>query len=313
MVKRDLKFGNDVFKNLILEDDGNDFELMYWDLWIVILLHNLFDNNWENLINAIIKNSSTSNRYSCESMVSHIKYFREKLSQNNVNCRDIILSVDEITIKKQLIKANKKVMKLEFQSKEKSLWMQKTPRVVLFESAMKGNPNALPVGTGKYLGKFRSKFKTKTHYNKNQAYNLSEKLSEYIKKNEPVKIANKSAFYRAFLTVIIEEMSNIDDSFGQIGMLASDVFKNYLAISWRELNVDFREYFDDLIKLIIWEDYGTFDGLYLSIFSRLTKDELYEVSLIIKNEYEILKTSDLDYPAKKALVLMGLCNIDHPP
>ena len=312
MVKRDLKFGNDVFKTIALKEDEIHFELMYWDLWIVILLHNLFNHEWAYLTNEIIRNRSTSKRYDCESMLSHIKYLREKLLQYNLDCRDIISSIDDVTIKKQIIKAKKKVMKLEFQTKEKSLWMQRTPRVIFFEQAMLGNPNALPVETKKYIAKFKPKFKTKTHYNENQAYRLSEKLSDYIEKNEPLQLANRASFYRAFLTVIINEMNNIDDSFGQIGMLTSEVFKKYLDISWRELNVDFREYFDDLIKLIIWEDFRTFDRIYSSIFSESTKDELYYISLILKKEYETLKTNDLDYHAKKALALIGLCNADHP-
>ena len=308
MVKRDLKFGNDIFKTIVLEEQGIDFELMYWDLWIIISLHTLFNNQWTDLINAIIKNSTTSNRYCCESMLSHIKYLREKLLQYNIDYRDIISCIDEVTIKKQLIKAKKKVIKLEYQSKEKSLWMQRTPRVVLFEQAMQGNPNALPVGTKKYIDKFRPKFKTKTHYNEDQAYRLSEKLSEYFEKNEPVSISNKAAFYRAFLTVIIDEMSNIDDSFGQIGMLSSSIFKKYLDIPWRELDVDFRAYYDDLIKLVIWEDYGVFDEFYASIFLGLTKHELYDISLMLKNEHEILKTNGLEYQAKNAMVLLILCN-----
>jgi len=38
MVKRDLKFGNDIFKTISLKENEIDFELMNWDLWIVILL-----------------------------------------------------------------------------------------------------------------------------------------------------------------------------------------------------------------------------------------------------------------------------------
>ena len=101
MVKRDLKFGNDIFKTIVLEEQGIDFELMYWDLWIIISLHTLFNNQWTDLINAIIKNSTTSNRYCCESMLSHIKYLREKLLQYNIDYRDIISCIDEVTIKKQ--------------------------------------------------------------------------------------------------------------------------------------------------------------------------------------------------------------------
>ena len=239
--------------------------------------------------------------------MSHIHHLREKFLHNNLDYRYINLTIDDVTLKTQFIKAKKKILDFGFQPKEKSLWMLRTPRVVFLEKALQGNSKALPESTEKYINIFRAKFKTATHYNQDQAYTLSEKLSAYIEKNESMPISKLSAFYRAFLTVIIENMGNIDDSYGQIGLLSSEIFKKYLGISWRNLNVDFRAYYDDLINLVIWEGYGTFDTFYSSLFSGLTKEETNVVALMLQSQKEILEKNNLDYQAKTALVLIKLC------
>lgn len=308
MAKRDIKYGNDIFRKINLEQTENIFELTYWDLWVVLLCQKLFGNKWYDLKSAIEGNCDTYNRYNCESMLSHIQYLREKLSSLYLNHADIVSNIDEETIRRQLVKAKKKVLTLGFQEKEKSYWMLNTPRIVFSEKAIKGNSKALPESTKKYVDIFRKKFKTKTHYNEDQACDLSEKLSFYIEKNENIPISKRSAFYRAFLTVIVTNMDNIDDSFGQIGMLTSEVFEKYLAIPWRELNVKLKHYFDDLINFVIWEDYGSTAQLTSSLFLGLTIEELQDFALMLHDKKNDLKINKLNYQAEKAFKLIETTN-----
>ena len=42
-------------------------------------------------------------------------------------------------------------------------------------------------------------------------------------------------------------MNNIDDSYGQIGMLSQSVFEKYLKLDWRQLPLSAKDYFTDII------------------------------------------------------------------
>lgn len=299
MPKRDIIYGNHIFNQL-----ESSYELTYWNLWILLLLHYKFNDNWDDLISTIKNTGSNHYRYNAESMISHIYKLRKHLSSTNISSTDLTKDIDIITIKKQLIKAKRKVLELGFQDKEKSLWMQQTPRAILFEKALKGNPNALPVNIDKYIKEIRTKFKKKSGYSEDQAYDLSEKLSKYIEKNEKLPTTELSAFYRGFLSVILEKMDYIDDSYGQIGMLSSEVFNKYIGIYWRDLSVDFKSYFDDLIKYVIWDGYCITDSSYSSLFSGLTDTETKEIKLMLQEEQELLQKYSLNYESEKAKKLI---------
>ena len=127
--------------------------------------------------------------------------------------------------------------------------------------------------------------------------NIYEKLYKYVEKKERLPIPELSAFYRAFLTVILENMDYINDSYGQIVMLSSDVFNKYIRISWRDLNVDFKAYFDDLIKYVIWDGYCITDSSYSSLFSGLKDNETETIKCMLQSEQKILLKYGLEHEA----------------
>ena len=306
MVTRNIKYGNDFFKTLEKSNSDIFFEITYWDVWIAILLDNHFDNKWDDLINHLYKNHSHYNRDNCESMITHINYLRDKLSNKGLNPTDIIIDLDDDFLKKQEIKAKRKVIELSFQDKEKSKWMYKTPRNIFFEEALQGNWDILPINPQKQAEALRKKFKKKTHYSKGQTHALEEKLASYIEKQEiKASIPKLFALYRAFLTVILENMDNIDDSYGVIGDLSISVFEKYLELDWRQLPIDANGYFTDIIKYVIWEDYGVTDEVYPAMFSKLTKSEIKEIELLVQTEREKLIKHHLNYQAENALTMLG--------
>jgi len=111
--------------------------------------------------------------------------------------------------------------------------------------------------------------------------------------------------YRAFLTVILDNMDNIDDSYGVIGDLSISVFEKYLELDWRQLPIDANGYFTDIIKYVIWEDYGVTDEVYPAMFSELTKSEIKEIELLLQTEREKLIKHQLTYQAENALTMLG--------
>ena len=64
------------------------------------------------------------------------------------------------------------------------------------------------------------------------------------------------ALYRAFLTVIVEKMDMVDDSYGVIGALTGDIFIRYIEFDRSSLGMPLADFFQDLIEWLIWEDYG---------------------------------------------------------
>lgn len=113
------------------------------------------------------------------------------------------------------------------------------------------------------------------------------------------------ALYRAFLTVILENMDNIDDSYGEVGDLTITIFKKYIKLNFRELFLDTKGYFADIIKYVIWEDYGLTDDVYPEIFNNLTESEIQEIELLLQTEREKLIIHNLNYQAKNALTMLG--------
>lgn len=306
MATRNIKYGNDFFKIIDKSNPDIFFEITYWDIWIAILLDTHFDNKWDDLINYLYKNHPHYNRCNCESMIAQINYLRNELSNKGLKPSDIIIDLDDDFLKKQKIKAKRKVLELSFQDKEKTKWMRNTPRKLFFKEALQGNWDVLPVNPQKQAEALRKKFKKKTHYSKGQTHALEAKLASYIEKQE-IKAALPKLFalYRAFLTVILENMDNIDDSYGVIGDLSISIFENYLALDWRQLPIDANGYFNDIIKYVIWEDYGVTDEVYPAIFTKLTKSEISEIELLLQTEREKLVKNHLNYQAEKALTMLG--------
>jgi hypothetical protein len=306
MAARNIKYGNDFFR--ILEKSNPDicFEITYWDVWIAILLNNRFDNKWDDLINYLYNNHSYYNRNNCESVIAHINYLRDELSNKSLSPTDIIIDLDDEFLKKQAIKAKRKIIELSFQDKEKSKWMHNTPRNVLYDEALQGNWDILPVNPQKHAVALWRKFKKKTHYSKGQTHALEKKLASYIEKQEiKATLPELFALYRAFLTVILENMDNIDDSYGVIGDLSEIVFEKYLELDWRELPIDANGYFNDIVKYVIWEDYGVTYDVYPEMFTKLTKSEIKEIESLLQAERETLIKHHLTYQAEKALTMLG--------
>jgi hypothetical protein len=306
MITRNIKYGNDFFKTLEKSNSDVFFDITYWDVWIAILLDNYFDNKWDNLINHLYQNHSNYNSDNCESMIAQINYLRGNLSNKGLNLTDIIIDLDDDFLKKQAIKAKRKVIELSFQDKEKSKWMYCTPRNVFVEEALQGNWDILPVNPQKQAETLRKKFKNKTHYSKGQTHALERKLDSYIEKQEiKATLPKLFALYRAFLTVILENMDNIDDSYGVIGDLSISAFEKYLELDWRQLPIDANGYFTDIIKYVIWEDYGVTDEVYPAMFTKLTKSEIKEIELLLQAERKKLIKHHLTYQAENALTMLG--------
>ena len=110
---------------------------------------------------------------------------------------------------------------------------------------------------------------------------------------------------RAFLTVVIELMEVVDDSFGCLGDSFRDGFAQYLAIPRDATGIDATVFFHDLLTLLIWEDYGLTYDQTEGYFAGLTPDDGDLCITYVQQQMQELRDDDLDYQYEEALTLLG--------
>ena len=92
----------------------------------------------------------------------------------------------------------------------------------------------------------------------------------------------------------------IDDSFGNIGTLAQDVFGLYINLDKSVLKVTPKEYYTDLFNLMLWEDYGFFYEYYPIVFEKIPAEEIELAKNILLSEKVVLEKAGFDYQSKEA-------------
>ncbi len=303
---REIKYGNDFFQEITIPGSSNTFNATYWDLWIAIILVDEFDNDIDNMISDLrTKNTGYSLLKSeFEGLLSHIRSLHQALAEDELSFSDILLNVDTDFIKKQKVKAINKIINMKYRPQEKSGWMIYTPKKLREDQAMRGHWHIFPVNPQKYadllIGLYKSGF-----YTRGQSNALESKLQKHLEKHE--KKASDSelfALYRAFLTVVLERMESVDDSYGVIGSLYEEVFKKYFSLDRSKLEMNPADFFLDCLELVIWEDYDCTDFYQADFFKSLNATEIPLVESILLQQTDELNSLELDYQAKGATSLL---------
>ncbi|MCW5201441.1 hypothetical protein VU12_00690 [Desulfobulbus sp. US4] len=301
--KRVILYGNDLFQKVACPD-GKKLEITYWDLWIIIILFDMFNGDWDELSNNIV--NSTWGRENREGMLHHIQQLRKTYVDNGFNAQEYYNELDNALIKKVMPKAKKKIIEMGYVGKEKSVWMINTPKKEKEYLAMRGHWDTFQVDPEIFAVEVERSF-SKKFCSKSQSLKLSEKLQNKIKKLEKKKsIPKLLSLYRACLTVILERIESVDDSFGVIGDLYQEVFEKYISLDRSEISMSLEDFYNDILELIIWEDYGFIDDLYGAFFSTVHEDEVSIVGKILKHQWDDLTLFDtMSYQADNALTLLG--------
>jgi len=156
------------------------------------------------------------------------------------------------------------------------------------------------------------RYKSKGYYSENRSFDLEEKLSAFIKKQESrASLAKRFALYRAFLTVVVEKMNMVDDSFGIVGELYQEVFQKYYHLDRTKLDMQPSDFFRDLLELLIWEDYGFTYEEQPDFFASLISSEVPVAESILQQQWEELSELEIEYQAEKALTMLGMLNVQH--
>lgn len=307
--------GKDFYKEITNPKTKKPLSLTYWDLWIAIVLVKYWEGDWDKLIDSLrrkLKRRSFSLPYDFEALTNHIRLLRQTLDDAGLCIEDILAGADADFLKKQEKKAYSKVLEMDFERNEKSKWMMYTPRKLREVKAMRGHWDRFPVNPEEYANSLERRYKSKGYYSENQSFGLEEKLSEFIKKQESrASLAKRFAFYRAFLTVVVEKMNMVDDSFGVIGELYQDVFQKYYRLDRTKLDMSPSDFFQDLLELLIWEDYGFTDEVQPDFFASLAQSEIPVVESILQRQWEELSKLEIEYQAEEALTMLGMLNVQH--
>jgi hypothetical protein len=256
--RRDIRYGDDLYREIPSPDADKSFQVTYWDLWVAVLLVREFDGDWDSMYDhfRVEKAGYSYRRYKAEELLNHLYLLRQALDRAELAVEGILAEADPDFLKKQHRKAKRKVLELGYQDRERSPWMVHTPRRAREARAMRGYWEHFPVSPKTYADALESRYKASGWYSENQSFALERKLSSFLEKREArASLSELFALYRAFLTVVVEKMGMVDDSYGVIGTLYQEVFEEYVQLDRTALDIPLEILLQDLIELMIWEDY----------------------------------------------------------
>ena len=307
--KRIIHYGNEPYCEIKHPNAEGSFQVTYWDLWFAIVVTQDFGGDWEGMIDDVRKNLNRPLYLhdAFEGFVNHLHLLRQALDEAKLSVGDILQEAGEDVIKGQKTKARRKILEMNYQEKEKSAWMIETPRKQREDRAMRGHWGGFPVNPEQYAGSLARCYGSSGFYNKHRSFTLERKLSAWVEKYEArASLAKIFALYRAFLTVAVEKMNMVDDSFGVIGELYQDVFEKYCRLERAKLDMQPQAFFQDLVELMIWEDYAGTSKHQPDFFAGLSSAEVPLVESILEKAWEELRELELEYHAEKALTMLGM-------
>ncbi|MCP4421275.1 MAG: hypothetical protein GY805_32085, partial [Chloroflexi bacterium] len=307
-IKRKIRKGNDLFQEIQLPNSHEHWSVSNWDMWFLVALLNEFGGDWQEMTAYFHQDmSSISSRYNAEPKLSHLLHLQEMVQQTNLTPLAVLGNEADVLLKKEKRIAANKILKQDLHRNDKSYWMIHTPRRVREERSRRGYWDRFPVSPDVYAEPLTKKFKTRGYYEEDESFGLERRLSSYLSKqswsaSQPELIA----LYRAFLTVMLEKIEMVDDSYGVIGELYNDIFSNYICIPRVDVGLSSADFLQDILELLIWEDYGFTMDATPQFFANLSSDDALLAKTILQIQQSELAALQLVYQAERALTLLGL-------
>jgi len=303
-----LPVGNDLYREIVLLDTSV-FPVTYWHLWMALLLNTQFAGDWDALLAHFRQETRATSwhRDQAEGAANHLILLCQSLEQAGLTPGSLFEDAEPDFLKKQKAKAKRKLLEFSFKEDEKSRWMIETPRWQCETRAMRGYWKHFPVSPLIFASELANIFLTGRYYLEEESFKLERKLSNFLNKKEArLDIPGQLGLYRAFLTVVIEKMNGVDDSFGVIGDLYENVFEGYVQLDRTEINLPPQIYFQDLIELMVWEDYAFTNHSRPDFFARLSQSEVPIVEKVLRQQWVELGELGLEYQSQEALTMLGL-------
>ena len=139
------------------------------------------------------------------------------LAENDLNLADVLGKDAARLLKAERRTAKRKILDKSPQDREKSPWMIHTPRVEREARALRGYWDRFPISPVHYADALTRLYKTSGYYSEDQSFGLEQKLGDFVdRKAERASLPELFALHRAFLTIVLEKMDMVDDSYGVI-------------------------------------------------------------------------------------------------
>ena len=289
--------------------EGQIAHLTYWDLWLLMIVAQYFKGDWELLAEHFRTKAKTggSERDRAEGLLNHLRHLRRALDDAGLLAADILARLDAALIKANKAKAKRKVLELQFQEHECSRWMIETPRWQREQRAMHGFWEHFPVSPAAFADGIAGIFKPGKLYEEDESFKLERRLTAFLDRyEENLDQASLFALYRAYLTVLLDKMNQVDDSYGVIGQGYESVFEAFYQLDRVDLALPYETFFQDLLELLIWEDYGFTYQKQPDFFASLAEQDVPVVEAILLQEWRELGELELIYQSEKALTMLGL-------
>lgn len=248
--RRARAYGNDLYREIELPASPEPFRVTYWDLWMLVVLAGEFGNDWDKMVEHFrheLGASYSFRHYEVEGLLNHLRMLRQALAQVGLTAQDVLGEDEAGLLKRERRQARRRILEKSLPDREKSHWMIHTPRVQGEARAMRGYWSRFPVSLKPYARQIEGVYKTSGYYSENQSWGLESKLSKVLDRGERDASPDELlALYRAFLTVVVEKMDIVDDSYGVIGQLYGQVFQAYVGLPCSELSIAASDFFQDL-------------------------------------------------------------------
>jgi hypothetical protein len=293
----------------ISRGEGQPTHLTYWDLWLLMVLAQSFKGDWD-LLDDHFRTKAKSGGFErghAEGLLNHLRRLRRSLDEASLSAPDVLSRLDATLVKANKAKARRKVLELQFQEHERSRWMIETPRWLRKQRAMHGFWEYFPVSPAVFADSVSAIFKPGKLYEEDESFGLERRLTAFLERyEEELDQAGLFALYRAYLTVLLDKMNQVDDSYGVIGQGYESVFEAYYQLDRAELALPQEIFFQDLLELLIWEDYGFTHQKQPDFFASLADQDNPTVESILRQEWRELGELELTYQSENALTMLGL-------
>lgn len=287
---------------------GQPFAITYWDMWFGVVLLTEFGSDWEALIQHFRRKVRGGlDRYGAEPLLSHLLHLHRRLDEAHLPAEALLGQTGPELLRREKRRAKKNILERSPDRREMSARMIHTPRAEREARALRGYWDRFVVSPETYADTLAGLFKTSGYYSENQSFALERKLSSFIDKRlKRATLEQELALDRAFLTVMLEKVELVDDSYGVIGQLYGQMFEGYIALPRQELSMSLADFFQDLLELLIWEDYGFTYQEQLAFFASLTPTEAALCEPILRAQWQELEELDLLHESEDALTMLGL-------
>jgi len=289
--------------------EGPIAHFTYWDLWLLMIVVQYFKGDWDALAEHFRTKAKSGGfeRDRAEGLLNHLRHLRRALDDAGLSATNVLARLDAALIKANKAKAKRKVLEMQFQGHERSQWMIETPRWQREQSSMHGYWGHFPVSPAAFADGIAAIFKLGKLYEEDESFKLERRLTAFLDRyEENLDQASLFALYRAYLTVLLDKINQVNDSYGVIGQGYESVFEAYYQLDRADLALRSEIFFQDLLELLIWEDYGFTYQKQPDFFASLAEQDVPVVEAILLQEWRELGELELAYQSEKALTMLGL-------